>query len=412
MTDPAAKPVPIAWDGYGRWFLRGRVFRLAVQSRLLTLAFLGLLLTLFGWWGLAEVFSGSNEPAVKQLLDDYKDCPWKSTRSAWEPIDVVVAMLDGESSGPNLGHPPRDALFDPWNRLSTPFRQFFEASRSVVGAAFLLLCCLWTAAVWGLFGGAIARSVVVQLTREEALSLKTSLRFSINRWRALAAAPLFPVFAVAGMAVSTLVIGLLTKASLLVGAILWPLALLFGLVAAILLVGLSVGWPLMHAAIGTEGSDGFDALSRSYSYVYQRPLHYLFYALSAFVLGAIGLAVVNLFAGAVEGLALWGVSWGSGVERAAEVAAASVGATAQEAWGGKLFWFWHGVVRLVVLAFAFAFFWTASSAIYLLLRHDVDGTELGEVFLDDAGETFGLPPVTTDAAGVKVAAPESSEPRT
>jgi hypothetical protein len=298
-------------------------------------------------------------------------------------------------------------VFDPWNRLSTPFRQFFDASRTVVGAAFLLLCCIWTAAVWGLFGGAIARSVVLQLTREEATSLGAAVRFSAKRWKSLASAPLFPVLFTVVMAIPLVLLGLLTKASLLLGAVLWPLALLFGLITAILLVGLAVGWPLMHAAIGSEGSDSFDALSRSYSYVYQRPLHYLFYAVSAFVLGAIGLAVVNLFAGAVEGLALWGVSWGSGAERAAEVAAASVGGAAQEAWGAKLFWFWHGVVRLIMLAFAFAFFWTASSAIYLLLRHDVDGVELGEVYLDGTGETFGLPSVTTDAAGVKVAATEA-----
>jgi hypothetical protein len=408
MTDPAAKPAPIAWDSYRRWFLYGRIFRIAIQSRLLALAFVGVLLTLFGWWGLAEIFSGTDEPAVKRLLEEYKDCPWKNAGRGGDPFELMMATLQADGAGPNLGHPPRDALFDPWNRLSTPFRQFFEASRTIVGAAFLLLCCIWTAVVWGLFGGAITRSVVMQLTREEAPSLSTASRFALKRWKSLASAPLFPVFAVALMAVPAVFVGLLMKAWLLIGAVLWPLMLLFGLIAAILLVGLSIGWPLMHAAIGAEGSDGFDALSRSYSYVYQRPLHYLFYALSAFLLGIIGLAVVGLFSGAVEGLALWGVSWGSGAERAAEAAAASIGAATQESWGAKLFWFWHGVVQLIVLAFAFAFFWTASSAIYLLLRHDVDGIEVGEVFLDDSGTTYVLPPVTTDAAGVKVAATEIS----
>ena len=46
---------------------------------------------------------------------------------------------------------------------------------------------------------------------------------------------------------------------------------------ALLLLGLAFGWPLMWATISTEGTDSFDALSRSYAYVFQRPLRYLFY---------------------------------------------------------------------------------------------------------------------------------------
>ena len=45
-----------------------------------------------------------------------------------------------------------------------------------------------------------------------------------------------------------------------------------------LAVGLAAGWPLMWPTISSEGTDAFDALSRSYAYVYQRPLAYLLYA--------------------------------------------------------------------------------------------------------------------------------------
>src|SRR5439155_17616895 len=185
----------------------------------------------------------------------------------------------------------------------------------------------------------------------EAVSLGSAGKHSVKRWKSYLSAPLFPLVAVAIMAVPAVLIGLLMKASLLIGALLWPVVLLIGLIGAILLAGLAVGWPLMHAAISAEGSDSFDALSRTYSYVYQRPLHYLFYALSAFLLGILGLTVVFLFVGLTEQLAFWSVSWGSGVERVQEIARS-------EAWAGKVFWFWHGVVRLIVISFAFAFFWT------------------------------------------------------
>ena len=81
---------------------------------------------------------------------------------------------------------------------------------------------------------------------------------------------------------------------------------------ALLLLGLIFGWPLMWATISTEGTDSFDALSRTYAYVFQRPLRYLFYAVVAALLGWLGWLLVENFAAAVVWLALWAASWGSG----------------------------------------------------------------------------------------------------
>ena len=64
---------------------------------------------------------------------------------------------------------------------------------------------------------------------------------------------------------------------IVIAGLLWPIVLVVGLIMAVVLVGL-VGWPLMYATISAEGSDSFDAISRSYSYVYQAPWHYLWYA--------------------------------------------------------------------------------------------------------------------------------------
>src|SRR5262249_14187790 len=152
---------------------------------------------------------------------------------------------------------------------------------------------------------AITRAVVVQLAREEAISLGSAVRHAGKRWKSYFAAPLFPLAAAAAASIPAFFIGLLMRVSLVIGGLLWPIALLSGLISAIMLVGLSVGWPLMHAAVSTEGSDSFDALSRSYSYVYQRPIHYLFYAGSATILGSLGLLVVKIFAAAVQTLAAW-----------------------------------------------------------------------------------------------------------
>jgi hypothetical protein len=59
----------------------------------------------------------------------------------------------------------------------------------------------------------------------------------------------------------------------------------------------------------------------------------------------------------------------------------------------------------------FSYFWTATTAIYFLLRRDVDATEMDEVFLDeDQGEPAeGLPSLRTDEAGAPVVNDEASE---
>jgi len=410
MTDGAARLSGIAWGHFRRWFVRGRVFRLAIQVRSLTLATLGVLLTVFGWWLIAQPFRASDEGKV--LTAGYVTCPWTEQRGAASPVDVALKAVRGTANEPGMAASPRDAVVDPWRRLSTPVFEFLEYTQTYVGAAFLSLCILWAALVWGLFGGAITRAALVQLTREEPVSLGASLRFAGRRWLSYFSAPIFPLLGIIVISIGLYLLGLLMNMTYFIGGLLWPLALIGGLVMAVLALGLMVGWPLMHAAISAEGSDSFDALSRSYSYVYQRPMHYLLYVVAAILLGTVGLIVVNLFAGTVEGLTAWGVSWGSGVEdanRAINGVVDSDKLGRLDRWGIGLIDFWQGVVRAIVIGFAFAFFWTSAAAAYLLLRHDADGAELDEVYIDDTAETLPLPNLAATAPATSAPAVEPAD---
>ena len=69
-------------------------------------------------------------------------------------------------------------------------------------------------------------------------------------------------------------------------SIVWPFLMLLGFGQAVLLIGM-VGYPLMYATISAEGSDTFDALSRSYNYVLQSPWNYIWYSIVAVVYGAV-----------------------------------------------------------------------------------------------------------------------------
>ena len=138
-----------------------------------------------------------------------------------------------------------------------------------------------------------------------------------------------PLLALAGAAVfgvQLAILGWIMRLDFLamVAGFAWPFALLLGLLMAILLIGALAGWPLMWATVGVEGTDAFDALSRSYAYTYQRPLRLLWYVLLAAILAAVSMFIVKLFATSAISLGNWSVSWGLDEEtyRADRVAAA------------------------------------------------------------------------------------------
>ncbi len=266
----------------------------------------------------------------------------------------------------------------------------------------LILCGLWGVVVWALFGGAICRTAAVQLAADEQVGWGAALRFAWRKWPAYSAAPLMPVGGVLLAAICVAVLGLFMHwLGLWLGGILWPLVVLAGFIMAMLLLGGLFGWPLMWGAISAEGTDSFDALSRSYAYTFQRPLHYLFYAVVAAVIGWLGWLLVQNFASAVIWLSYWAAGWGCGKEQLNAIIHGSQQLSAVGKIGAGLITFWVGCVKLLAVGYLFSYFWTASAAIYFLLRRDVDATEMDEVFLDaDQSEPAGeLPPVTTDQAG-------------
>src|SRR5436309_2487560 len=166
-------------------------------------------------------------------------------------------------------------LFNPnadgWNRL------------------YLLLVTFWTLLTWALFGGAITRIAAVQLAGRDRASLRDAVRFVLSRYGAYLAAPLVPLVFIALITLLSILYGvihLIPLAGDVVDSVAWLFVVLLGLGQAILLVGL-VGYPLMYATVSTEGSDTFDALSRSYNYVFQSPWNYIWYGLVAVAYGAV-----------------------------------------------------------------------------------------------------------------------------
>ncbi len=389
----------VAWSEILPWLVIFRTFRLAIAPRVLILAAVAILLMLSGWAALGLVFSVDAE-----WMKPENGCPWLAIDKAVSPFHGLPDMEDlAKATQPMTATGmPGNPFYGTWVHLSQPLWEVARGDVTLPKLACLLLCGLWAVAVWALFGGAITRIAAVQLTCEEQVGWAAALRHARSKWLSYFAAPLLPLTGVALAALPVALLGLLLREAYVgawLAALLWPLALLAGLVMAILLLGLAFGWPLMWSTIGTEGTDSFDALSRSYAYLFGRPLHYLFYAAVAALLGALGWLLVSNFAAGVIWATYWAASWGAGPEKIAMIRAGELGMV-----GRLIDVIWIGCVKLLAVGFIFSYFWTASTAIYLLLRRDVDATEMDEVFLDeDASEpTYGLSPLKTDEAGAPV----------
>jgi hypothetical protein len=339
--------------------------------------------------------------------------------------EVPVPDVDGDVSLPPVSarvlDPATSRAQTPWQMLTYPFGELFEWNVTLGSFTYLLLCGIWALLVWSLFGASITRGAALWFAREDRLSLRRSLGWGVKRWPAYFGGPMFPLAGVLIAVIPVAALCLLLKLDigvLLVG-IIWPLVLVCGLFLAILLVGLLFGWPLMWPTISAEGTDSFDALSRSYSYTYQRPVHYLFYAAVAGVLGMLAWVVVLIFAHGVITFSYWAASWGSGTDRIQEIrqiAEARPGLAGQTGssleagdifnLGSRAIGFWVRVVKYIAVGFLFSYFWCAATYIYFLLRQAVDVTEMDEVAVEEEPEAYGLPPLSSEPGGT----PQVTEP--
>ncbi|NUQ63125.1 MAG: hypothetical protein HUU20_11665 [Pirellulales bacterium] len=410
----------VAWLELFPWLGIFRCFRLAIGFRMLLLGAAGMLLTVSGWALLGFLFSGS--PEVAQQVEPYDGCPWLALTSLVPerplgpslPPHLPEAGESSELVAPSQSYLLREPgpvwwlaepIYGTWEQLGRPARDLFDARVSWTRLVFLLLAVLWAIAVWAWFGGAITRVAAVRLAAEERVSWGDMVRYAGAKWPAYFVAPLFPLVGVLLLTVPMGIVAILLRVGIgvfLLGLV-WWLFLIAGLVMALLLLALLAGWPLMWATISAEGTDSFDALSRTYAYVYQRPLHYLFYIGVAFLLGVLGwLLVANFAAGAVH-LTYWAAHWGAGTERVFSAIAANQGdlGVVGEA-GGVLIRFWVEGLKLLAAGFLASYFWIAFTAIYFLMRRQVDATEMDEVYLEEEqdDDAHGLPPLKTDEAGV------------
>jgi hypothetical protein len=389
-------------------------------------------------------------PAVKPV-GRLRASPWQEDRGPNQYL-LVSGLLRKDAEGKStvpwtrgdffrwLLEKQLPVLIEPLTKFLAPIGYFFNSDAGGFRIRlYLIMVILWTVAVWGFFGGAICRIAAVQIAKNEKIALGEAVGFAKEKFLNLFTAPLFPLIFLGILTFFLIIFGLIEGfipwfGDIFLAGLLWPVVIVLGLIMAVVLVGL-LGWPLMNPTIATEGSDNFDALSRSYSYVYQAFWHYLAYWGAAIVYGAALVFFIGLMGSLVVYLGKWGMSQAPGLQSTdptrdrdpaylfmytptsfgwrdllikdslhlerQDVVVANAGAASYETKpfeftekyrdalsvpnkiGAVLVGVWVGLFFLLVVGFAYSFFWTAATIIYFLMRQHVDDTEFEEVYFEE-----------------------------
>ncbi len=278
---------------------------------------------------------------------------------------------------------------------------------------YCLLFAVIKLVVFAVAGGAICRVAALQFARGEKPGLTEALRYSTKRFASLITAPLTPIGIIAFIGLFIFLIGLtgnIPRAGEVIVAIFTPLALILGALATVVLIGAVAGLNLMYPAIAYDGSDCFDAISRSFSYVYARPWRMAFYSLTAIVYGAICYTFVRFFAF----LLIWSTRAFVRLATFVDISSSEanqlsiiwpkptflelVGSgnpqtlSSTESAAALLIWLFLLVVVGLLVSFVISFYFSAHVVIYGLMRNKVDGTALDDVYSDLPD--LGAEPVT------------------
>lgn len=457
------------------WSALFRTFQVALDPKKLVFAAAGIFVMAMGWWLISLCYYNlwtppkESDPAYDKSKFAKPDLTEQqiSARAAQEfeaaqrrfglierwagPNGIYRTLPWNEERGPNpflfatrvIQSSPAErselisrfltyqipVLIEPLIKYLSPVVSLFDSSAGLWNRVYLLLMISWALLVWAFFGGVITRLAVLQLTGQERIYWSDAVRFVASRYLSYFSAPLVPLGLIAAILVGCIFLGLLNLAPglgdfyMIVAA---PLYLGAGIAMAILLVGL-IGYPMMYATISAEGSDTFDAISRSYNYVFQCPWHYLWYALVAIFYGAIVTFVVLFMSSMMVYLGKLGMTVVPGIRAVErdpeflmiytptsfgwrelllqdkpELAGVYDPATKQfvvlnpeqnnEYLSGYYFSnklaaalvsTWVTLLFMLTIGFSYSYFWTASTLIYLLMRQKVDEQDLDEVYVEE-----------------------------
>jgi len=251
-------------------------------------------------------------------------------------------------------------------------------------------------------GGAICRIAALQFARGEKPGLTEALRYSIKRFASFFTAPLAPIGIIFFIGLFVFLLGLagnIPRAGELIIGLSMPMVLFAGSLLAVIVIGAVAGLNLMFPAVAYDGSDSFDAISRSFSYVYAKPWRMAIYTVIAAIYGSICYTFVRFFAF----LSLWITRWllqlglwaDNGSKEVNKLVAIwpkpefryllgssnTLTTNWTESVAAFLVYLFLLVVVGLVVSFIISFYFSANTIIYSLMRKTVDKAAFEDIYM-------------------------------
>jgi hypothetical protein len=298
--------------------------------------------------------------------------------------------------------PAPDSFIHVWRRyVSYPFHAM--DTPTIRKSGYFLLNTLGILALWAFVGGCLARRSVQELGMHVTSPWINTLKWVAARWQSIVWSVAMPLALVLLFCLVPLLLGWISNIPVL-GQ---PVALVLMLPVALMALG--VGWvagialfgfSLATVSIVTEKqADAFDGMSRASAYVFQRPATLFLAVLVAEWIGHFGGSVVSIV-----------LNTGYNIIAQAFAIGSFGRLGAMNSWLDGCF---LGIVPLLITAFGFSFFWTASTAIYLVLRKDVDRAEFDLIDMESTLPAKPLPKLAESpepAPKSQNSAPNSQDP--
>jgi hypothetical protein len=272
---------------------------------------------------------------------------------------------------------------------------------TIYGVIFFLISFV----IFSITGGAICRGAALQLSKDEKADIVPCLRYALKRFLPLFFAPTAPAIVVALLGLVIVSgLGLITSipwVGELILALFFIVVLVAGCIMTAAVIAAFAGVNLMFGAVAYDNSDTFDALGRSFNYVYLRPWRLGFYTLLAAVYGSICYIFVRFFAFILLCISRWFLQLGV------------ISQSSKAPQFNKLIVLWPSpdffnllgngldfsrslteliaafviylvllVISGLVLAFAVSFYFSSGSVIYCLLRNKIDNIAIGDVYIE------------------------------
>jgi hypothetical protein len=364
--------------------------------------------------------SGDQNQAISGgLFSNNPDRIWRSDTVLGCVANMTITAPRWLITGtePMQWHPP-EADAGTWKGWSQVW--FFH--RLPYLATLFVLLAFWLV-VMAFSGAMLCRLSALQFAGSEDLGIGQIFKFARAKLPAFITAPLLPLLII-------VVLGAMLSLGGVVGSIPYVGEILLGIffclflagafIMTLVLLGVIGGFNLMYPTIAVEGSDAFDACSRSWAYVYGAPWRLILYTVISLVYGIIPLLFVSFAAYLVLALSHTFVGFGTDLFGAAHGHFNGLPkletlwpspklnqlhqpinwwAMNWSEWLGSVFLhFWVFIVITLVGAYGVSLHYSIHTILYFLLRRAVEGQSINDVYKEEeAGDATGVIP--TSAAG-------------